>query len=304
VGRWDPPFWYGSREFSPADVTLMQQTVRRFAGLGFSELLATICEILPWKAPNGQLKVEACRQLLLQWEAAGLVQLPARRPTASAARAERVGTPPPSPVVHAALHEVQPIRVEPIAAGDGPTWNAMMTTHHPLGFRRAFGAQQKYWVRSEAGGRSCILGGLVFAAAAKALAVRDDWIGWSPQERQRCRERIVANSRYLLLPDVVVPHLASHVLALTLKRLPGDWARRYGFEPALVETFVEQPWPGTCYRAANWLCLGQTAGRGRQDREHAKAATVKTVWVYPLTRHWRERLLTPLDAASGARADA
>jgi hypothetical protein len=303
--RWDPPFWYGSREFSQADLDLVVGTVRRFGGLGFTEVAATICENLPWKAPNGQLKIEACMQLLLGLEAAGLVKPPARRPRqAGGAPTERMGTPPPNPEVRTTLNALRPVRVEPVPAEEGPAWNAMMATYHPLGFRRAFGAQQKYWVRTEAGGAPCILGGLMFAAAAKALAVRDEWIGWSAQERQRYRERIVANNRYLLLPGVTVPHLASHVLGLALRRLPGDWAQRYGFEPVLVETFVEQPWAGTCYRAANWLYLGQTAGRGRQDREHARAETVKAVWVYPLRRDWRQRLTEPLQVAAGSDVDA
>jgi hypothetical protein len=280
-------------------------TVRRFGRLGFAEVVATICENLPWTAPNGQLKTDACTQLLLRLAAAGLVELPARQPgQARRVASERMGTPPPSPEVRAALRVLRPVRVEPVPLEEGPAWNAMMATYHPLGFRRAFGAQQKYWVRAEVGGAPCILGGLMFAAAAKALAVRDAWIGWSPEERQRYRQRIVANNRYLLLPEVVVPHLASHVLGLTLRRLPADWLGRYGFAPVLAETCVEQPWAGTCYRAANWLRLGQTAGRGRQDRKHAKAEAVKAVWVYPLARDWRARLLAPLEVAPDAEADA
>ena len=114
----------------------------------------------------------------------------------------------------------------------------------------------------------------------------------------------MANSRYLLLPEVAVPHLASHVLALALRRLAGDWMRRYGYAPILAETFVERPWAGTCYRAANWVCLGETAGRGRQDRAHAKAVTVKAVWVYPLVRDWRVRLLAAPEVVADEQANA
>ncbi|MHB2021614.1 MAG: Druantia anti-phage system protein DruA [Candidatus Xenobia bacterium] len=279
--------------------------MQRFGGLSFGEVVATICENLPWKAPNGELKIDACTQLLLRLAASGVVELPARRGgPARRASAERMGTPPPSPVVRTVLHAIQPVRVEPVPAEDGPEWNAMMAVYHPRGFRRAFGAQQKYWVWDEATGSRRVLGGLLFAAAAKALAVRDGWIGWDAEQRQRYRHRIVSNSRYLLLPDVAVPHLASHVLALALRRLPEDWIRRYGYEPVVAETFVEQPWAGTCYRAANWRYLGETAGRGRQDREHARAVTVKAVWVYPLAQDWRERLMAPLEVAPDAEADA
>ena len=301
---WEPPFWYGGREFSVEDVGLVVGTVRRFGRLGFAEVAATICENLSWKAPNGRLKMDACTQLLLRLAAAGLMELPARQAgRARRAATERMGTAPPSPVLRTTLREVQPIRVEPVLPDEGPDWNAMMSTYHPLGFRRAFGAQQKYWVRTESGGAR-VLGGLLFAAAAKALAVRDEWIGWSAVERQRYRQRIVANSRYLLLPEVTVPHLASHVLGLTLRRLRTDWTRRYGFAPVLVETFVEQPWAGTCYRAANWRRLGETAGRGRQDREHACAVAVKAVWVYPLVHGWRAALVAPLEVAPDGELDA
>jgi len=296
--RWVPPFWYGSRQFTAEDLALIVETVRRFGRLGFSEVVATICENLPWRAPNGKLKVDSCRELLLRLEAAGLVRLPARAAVGVPARAERMGTPPPDVVLRTELRAIRPVRVEPVPAEEGPDWNAMMARYHPLGYRRAFGAQQKYWVWESSTGRARILGGVLFAASAKALAVRDEWIGWDAEERQRYRHRIVSNSRYLLLPGVQVPHLASHVLGLVLRRLPGDWIQRYGFAPVLVETFVERPWAGTCYQAANWLYLGETAGRGRQDREHAKAAGVKAVWVYPLYRDWRRRLKAPLEVAA------
>jgi len=285
--------WVGSRMFTAADLELIRWTVRRFETLSRSELAQTLCETLPWKAPNGQLKIDACVGLLARLAAAGVVTLPAPRGTSPRTPAERMGTAPPSPSIQAGLREIQPVRVEPVLEEERLGWNAMMASYHPLGFRRAFGAHQRYWVRDAATGGPRVLGGLLFAAAAKALAVRDEWIGWSAQERRRCLHRVVANSRYLLLPDVAVPHLASHVLALALRRLAGDWVRRYGYAPVLAETFVERPWAGTCYRAANWRYLGETAGRGRQDRAHARAVTVKTVWVYPLVQDWRARLVAP-----------
>ena len=101
-----------------------------------------------------------------------------------------------------------------------------------------------------------------------------------------------------------MPHLASHALGLALRRLPGDWVRRYGYTPVLAETFVERPWAGTCYRAANWVYLGEAAGRGRQDRAHAMAATVKAIGVYPLFRAWRKRLVAPLEVAPDGELDA
>jgi hypothetical protein len=140
-----------------------------------------------------------------------------------------------------------------------------------MGYQRAFGAHQRYWIRGQVAGEQVILGGLLFGAAAKSIAVRDAWVGWTPMQQQQFRYRIVANSRFLILPGVKVPHLASHALAV--RRLRGDLLRRFGYEPVLVETFVAPPWRGTCYRAANWVYpgpdrrvgdgkTGSTPGRG------------------------------------------
>ena len=296
----EPNLWVGSRRLTAEDVELIRWTVERFGTLSRAELARTLCENLSWTAPNGRLKVEACTGLLERLAAAGVLTLPPAHGPSLGHPQERLGTAPPSPVLHTTLAALQPIRVEPVPEAERPSWNAMLAAYHPLGFRRAFGAHQRYWVRDNA---SRVLGGLLFAAAAKALAVRDAWIGWSPQQRSRGLHRIVANSRYLLLPDVRVPHLASHVLAQALRRLPSDWRARYGYEPLLCETFVEAPWVGTCYRAANWTRLGDTAGRGRQDRHHARSTTIKTVWIHPLATTWRAQLLAetaprpPADAA-------
>jgi len=289
--RWAPPFWIGNREFTAEDLALVESTTRRFGRLSRYELALTICENLPWKAPNGQLKINACLPLLEGLEAAGLVALPAKRARAKPRTAQLRAEPLLAIEVQGPLGAVQPVTVEPVPANEQPMWDATMAEHHPLGYRRAFGAHQRYWICSGAREAPRVLGGFLFAAAAKALAVRDEWIGWTPMQRQRFRYRVVGNSRFLLLPGVAVPHLASHALSLAVRRLGADWQRRFGYAPALVETFVERPWAGTCYRAANWRYLGETVGRGRQDRQHAEAQTVKQVWVYPLGRDWRQRLL-------------
>lgn len=291
--RWDPPFWIGDRLFTGQDLELIRWTVRRFPGLSRMELAYTLCENLPWKAPNGQVRVHACLPLLARLEAAGLVALPAKRGRAKPKPARLRAVALPSIEVRAALHAVRPVTVEPVPAAEQPSWDATMAAYHPLGYRRAFGAHQRYWIRGQVAGEARVLGGFLFAAAAKALAARDAWIGWSPQDRQRFRHRLVANSRFLLLPGVCVPHLASHALALVTRRLARDWLGRYGYEVVLVETFVTPPWRGTCYRAANWLHLGETVGRGRQDRRHTRSEAVKQIWVYPLVGDWRRRLLRP-----------
>ncbi len=134
-----------------------------------------------------------------------------------------------------------------------------------------------------------------FATEREAVAARDAWIGWTATERSRFRWRIVNNNRFLMLPGVQVAHLASHILGLLAPQILADWVRRYGYRPGLLETFVESPWSGTCYRAANWQCLGETAGRGRQDRHHEAGVSVKTIGVYPLGHHGRTTLVAPQD---------
>jgi hypothetical protein len=130
-------------------------------------------------------------------------------------------------------------------------------------------------------------------AAAQKLQARDTWIGWDATIRARCRARIVNNSRFLILPSVHIPHLASHVLGLTARRIRADWQARYGFAPVLLETFVEQPWRGTCYAAANWECVGVTAGRGRNSRTKEAILPKRAIWMYPLVHNWRRALEAP-----------
>ena len=163
----------------------------------------------------------------------------------------------------------------------------MMQAHHPLGGRPLCGAQLRYLVQSEAG----LLGGLSFSAAAWRLSARDRWIGWDDASRAAGLSKVVSNSRFLILPTVKVPNLASHVLSAALSGLAADWQARYGVRPVLVETFVDSTrYRGSCYRAANWIALGQTRGRGRQDRTHRAAGVPKDIWVYALEPHWRVSL--------------
>ena len=168
-----------------------------------------------------------------------------------------------------------------------------MQAYHPLGYRRPIGAHQRYWIRVQAQRGRKIVGCLLFGAAAKSLRARELWIGWSPEKRACYRARIVNNNRFLILPKVHIPHFASHSLALAARRIRSDWQSRYGYEPVILETFVEQEYLGTCYRAANWVNVGQTSSRGRQDNRHEYGASVKSLWMYPLIRDWRERLVAP-----------
>ena len=178
ASRWKPPFWIGDREFSVADLELISETCQRFSRLSRWELALTICENLPWEAPNGRPRVHSCLVLLERLAAAGCVVLPAkaaqrpRRPRA--ARAEAL---PPVAII-ARLADVRPVTVVPVPASEQPVWDATVASEHAQGFRRAFGAHQRYWIYGHLEGRPVILGGLLFAVAARHVACRDVWLGW------------------------------------------------------------------------------------------------------------------------------
>ena len=173
-------------------------------------------------------------------------------------------------------------------AADRVLWNTLIAREHPHGTTFA-GCQVRYLVGSAHGW----LGAAGFAAAALRAAARDGWIGWDDAGRRGHLQRVVCLSRLLIRPSVRCPHSASHVLDRILRRLPGDFEERYGFRPYLVESFADEGYDGTCLRAANFLCVGRTAGRGRQDREKRRAETVKTVFVHELERSWRRKLGVP-----------
>ena len=195
--------------------------------------------------------------------------------------------------IECGLEKVQPIELIRIGSADSrqsQVWNELMDRHHPLGRGPLCGAQMRYLIRGVNGEW---LGGLAFSAAAWQLRARDEWIGWNAEAREQNLCRVAGNSRFLILPQVRVPHLASHVLGLALDRLQEDWKARYGYELLLVETFVDRArFRGTCYRAANWIEVGETKGRGRQDGNRSQPLRVKRIFVYPLDAQARLRLCT------------
>jgi len=177
------------------------------------------------------------------------------------------------------------------ASADSRLWTELIQHHHYLGYRVPVGAQLRYLVRSARTG-AAVLACLQWSSPAWKMAARDRWIGWSAQERARNLPYIVHNSRFLILPWVRVKGLASKIQGLCARQLPGDWERRYRCRPLLLETLVDgQRFAGTCYRAANWIPLGETQGRGRMDRYHqADGSARKLVFVYPLCRSVQQSL--------------
>lgn len=200
------------------------------------------------------------------------------------------------------LRQLGPVELILIEAGDREAnahFRGLLDRYHPLGSGPLCGAQLRYLVRCSQG----YVGVLSFSAPAWRVAARDRFIGWDEPTRAARLGQVVNNSRFLILPQLRVPHLASHVLGQALRRLAGDWEARYGICPVLVETYVEATRPGSCYRAANWHRVGETTGRGRQDRKRKKGGTPKTVYLYPLCRDWWERLSGKAPGPEGAETD-
>jgi hypothetical protein len=244
-----------------------------------------------WHGPDGRAKDMSCRVALLKLSRRGLIELPAGQPVSFAKLGgEREAANWSALNLESTLDQIGQVWLIPVSSAQSDlsrVWSAMMQTHHPLGAGPLCGAQLRYLVACEAG----YLGGLSFSAPAWRLAPRDAWIGWSDAGRQAGLAKVVGNSRFLILPSVRVPNLASHVLGQAMKRLAGDWQVRYGISPVLVETFVDTVhYRGTCYRAANWMLLGQTQGRGRQDRCRTAPGSVKDILVYPLHPQWQALL--------------
>jgi hypothetical protein len=186
------------------------------------------------------------------------------------------------------LADYQPLRLQLIEDLAGRhLFQQYVQRYHPLGYRVPYGAQLRYLVRARS---QEVLACLLFTSAAWKMAPRDRWIGWSEPARRANLPRLVNNGRYLILPWVEVPHLASHILALAARHLPADWLAAYGVRPLLLETLVDHSYTGACYRAANWILVGKTQGRGRRDRTHQAQGSAKDILLYPLEPHWRQRL--------------
>lgn len=274
------------------DVGLIRRLLSEHPEWGRSRLSVALCELWNWRADNGRLKDMACRSLLLRLEQVGAIKLPPRQRPSPNGRRNRspIWVPHASEPVACALQELTPLeitRVENAGAADR-LFRCLLNTHHYLGLRNTVGENMKYLVRSRDGRP---LACLLFGAAAWKCGAREAWIGWQPSARERNLPQLANNTRFLVLPWVRVPHLASHLLARVARRIQGDWQAKYAHDLHCLETFVDTDrYRGVCYRAANWQAVGHTAGRSRNDRRHRLRVPAKAVYLYPLSRDFRRRL--------------
>jgi hypothetical protein len=272
---------------------LLQRLQQQAAGLSLRGLGRWLCEALGLVGPSGQPQVSVAVQMLRALVKRGILSL-VGRPAPACSR-----TPQPTPSEPAALKaanfegslaELGPVELIPVPSRwsrDYRRWRQLLQTHHYLGAGPLCGHQLRYLVKSAHG----YVGAAAFSAAARHVAGRDRWIGWGDKARRENLHWVVNQSRFLIVPSVKVPHLASHVLAQMTTRLAADWQASWGYRPVLLESFVELGrYPGTCYQAANWRAIGLSVGRGRQDTAHAAALPPKVLLVYPLQKDFRQIL--------------
>lgn len=283
---------YRGRCVTAADVRFINELVARHAGESRRRLSARLCEAWNWRQPNGSPRDMVARGLMLALWRAGHIELPQIRqrpcnPLADRAVPETVEV--DRTRVCASLRQLGTLEFRQVRRTDEERlFNSLLHQHHYLGYTQPVGEQLKFVV--SAGTR--VLALFAWSSAARHLGPRDRYLGWAPEERRRNIRFVAYNTRYLILPWVHVEHLASHLLSRMTRMLPAEWKSVYGHPVHFAETFVDTTrHRGTCYRAANWIFLGRTQGRGKDDLTHRPNRTLKDVLGLPLIGDFRERLL-------------
>jgi len=256
-----------------------------------SRLSQEICKKWGWMGENGQIKDVSCRDVLRALDAAGKIKLP---PQQRRGRVAGVSEHIPlmlhdTTAIEAALRQIQPLTLEVVVGKTNlAEFKSYIAQYHYLGYDRNIGENIKYFVRDKHGRT---LACLAFGSAAWKCEGRDKFVGWDNEARKQSLRFVTNNSRYLIFPWVNVPHLASHALSLVCRRVSSDWMAKYGHRLYLLETFVEiDRFQGTCYKAANWIHVGKTTGRGRDSKSNEATLPIKDVLVYPLEKRFRELL--------------
>jgi len=278
---------YSGRTFKPEDIEMIKWARRTYRNLPRSELASTICELIGWTTPSGTAKRVQCKAFLGILEEEGLIDLPpvdttrqykctVRRKEYEFETKERNG----------AVGEYEPIKLEIARAGEEMArWRAYVEKYHILGDKIVFGSRLQYFIKSG----EIELGCMQFSASAWSLSYRDNWIGWTIDDRKNRLHLILNNSRFLLFPWVHIKNLASKALSLASKRIQRDWLQEYCYAPVLLETFVDtERYQGVSYMSANWVYLGDTKGAGRTGKEGTKSR--KAIFVYPLQKDFKECL--------------
>lgn len=280
-----------NRRIDSSDLQTIRQFIDSHWARGRSFISRRLCEHWNWRQPNGFIKDQACRALLLKLEQKGEIQLPPpltnrrvwnKRKAPSPPSFSYDQTPINGPITRFTSLNLQMARWSPLEK----MWDDLIATHHYLGRPSIVGAYLKYIAYIDDRPVAC----LGWGGAAWKVACRDRFIGWDPQTREKHLHMIVNNVRFLILPWVDVKNLASRLLSLNIRLLASDWQQFYAHPIALAETFVDSRFAGTCYKAANWIHVGHTKGRGKYDRYNQCTGSIKAVFLYPLSKNFQEAL--------------
>jgi hypothetical protein len=288
-----PETWrYRGETIDGEQIGFLREFIAAHAESSRWKLSRQLCEAMGWKQANGALRDVVCRGLLLMLERAGQIELPpVRRHIRGQLRSARLR---PEPVLiditplAMTFEALGPVEIQSVRrTADEPLFNSLLEQYHYLGYEQPVGEHLKYLVWAQGRPVAC----LAWSSSPRHLGARDRFIGWDPAARKRNIHLIAYNTRFLILPWVAVPHLASHILGRMGARIPADWGHSYAHPIYVLETFVDPArFRGTCYRAANWIVVGCTTGRGKDDQTHRPNRPIKQVLALPLHRRFRELL--------------
>jgi hypothetical protein len=284
----DDVWRFVGHDVSSEDLDLVRTVIGDYASLSREELAATICELLGWTRPTGRLKARECREWLERLAAAGVIVLPPKRrgrPAGTTTRVPVTACGETQPMMTGTVRDIAPIGIERVTTPpQRELFREFVGRYHYLGHTVPFGAHLRYLVFASQPQRQ-VVGCVQFSSPAWRMAARDAWIGWDDATRIRQLPHVVNNSRLLILPWARVKNLASTILARSARALIADWRAAYGVTPLLVETLIDpRRFDGASYRAANWIVVGTTTGRGRGDGRHRAVRAPKRVLLYPLVR--------------------
>jgi len=282
---------YRGRAVTGEDLAFIRKLIADHPGESRRALSQELCRAWGWVQPNGALRDMVCRGLLLALSRGGQIELPPPRYHRPApflnrkkpARIELDQTP-----VEGKVSDLGTLTFRQVRRTDSEAlFNSLIEQYHYLGYCQPVGEQLKYIVSAQDKPLAC----LAWSSAPRHIGDRDRFIGWNPEDRKKHLSLIACNTRFLILPWVKVSCLASHILGAMVRRLPQEWEKVYRHPLYYLETFIDQDrFPGTCYRAANWIYIGQTTGRGKNDQTHRVNRSIKGVWGYPLSKDFRRQL--------------
>jgi len=279
------------REIGPKELALIRELIATVGDRGRTYVSKQLCQLWDWRLPNGRLRDIAARELLRRLEQRGLIQLPSPLHASRKPGYHNPTTLAPDFVTTSRSQSLQDFGAMELAMVRGRPeerlYNAIIGAYHYLGYHQGAGEQLKYLLW----GDGQVLAAIGFGGAAFQVAARDQHIGWDHETRKQQLVKVVNNTRFLILPWIRVSYLASHILGRISRRIRADWQDYYRRDIVLLETFVERGrFKGTCYQAANWRYIGQTTGRGRNDRYSTNRVPIKDIYIYPLDRHYQQLL--------------